>query len=324
MSVLVELEQETYTAQRFPDLTLDAAYSPSTALAMAWLSQLAYESDPAKIDAVLQAWGMQREEIVGDAAQRAPTLAATRGIVANCERARVIAFAGTDPLVVRNWLTDLSAWSSPDDMHAGFEAAASAVWPQVSAQARAARLAGKPLMVTGHSLGAALACITAKRIRDEQLADIAGVYTFGMPRSGGERFAGAYGPALEQRTYRLVYGDDVVPALPLSGVRVRLPNGLEFPIGVQFRHVGCLVRSDEAKSFARSQPTWPSNEPFLMETALNGVLRAMARVFSSGLPPQTQPGWRGRFYRTLPTAIFDHLPAQYLTALGAVLTNEGL
>lgn len=322
MSALVELELETYAAQRLAAIAVDAPYDPPTALTMAWLSQLAYESDPAKIDAVLRAWGLERAAMVGDPARQ--DLTATRGIVVDGARAKVITFAGTDPLVGRNLLTDLSTWTSADNLHAGFDAAARAVWPEVAAEARAAAHAGKPLIVTGHSLGAALACIAAKRIQDEQLAAIASVYTFGMPRSGGERFVNDYGPALEQRTYRLVHGDDIVPTLPPAGYLVRLPRGLEFPLGIQFRHVGSLVRTGGDKRFAGSQPTWPSNEPFLAATTLSAVTNALAVAFATGLPPQTQRGWRGRFYRTLPLAIYDHLPAQYLTALGADLTGEGL
>jgi triacylglycerol lipase len=327
MSVLVELELDSYTAQRLPPLALGATYDPQTALAAAWLSQLAYESALEKIDAVLRTWGLEREAIVGDPEQQPQTLTATRGVVVRTEQASLIAFAGTDPLVGRNWLTDFSAWASPDDLHAGFDGASRAVWPEVAAQARGAGAAGRTLIIAGHSLGGALACIAAKRIRDEGLADIASVYTFGMPRCGGERFAGEYGP-LAQRSFRLVHGDDIVPAVPPAGLRVALPRGLEFDVGVQFRHVGRLVRSGPDKSFAGSPPTplsqAPSNEPFLMATALNGVVSALTTALSTGLPPQAQPGWRGRFYRTLPIAIYDHLPAGYLTALGAVLTNEGL
>src|SRR5262245_38556768 len=151
MSALVELEQETYTAQRFPPLSLGAAYDSQTALATCWLSQLAYESDPAKIDAVLRAWGLEREAIVGNREQAPQQLTATRGLVVRAARASIIAFTGTDPLVGRNWLTDISTWSSADDMHAGFDAAARAVWPEIAARARSARVAGLPLIVTGHS-----------------------------------------------------------------------------------------------------------------------------------------------------------------------------
>lgn len=324
MSVLVELELESYAAQRLPPLSTGATYDRQTALAAAWLSQLAYESAPAKIDAVLHAWGLAREAIIGDPEQQPQRLTATRGIVVRAEQAHIIAFAGTDPLVGRNWLTDFTTWSSSDDLHAGFDTASRAVWPEVAAHARSAKDAGKPLIVTGHSLGAALACIAAKRIRDEGLAEIASVYTFGMPRCGGERFARDYGPALAQRTFRLVHGDDIVPAVPPAGFRVALPGGWEFDLGVQFRHVGGLVRSGTDKTFAQSQPVWPSNEPSLMATAIAGMTSAINIALAARLPPQAQPGWRGRFYRTLPIAIYDHLPAGYLTALGAVLTNEGL
>jgi hypothetical protein len=47
---IVELPLETYPAQLEADLAVGGQYSFQIARAMMWLSQLAYESDPKKIN----------------------------------------------------------------------------------------------------------------------------------------------------------------------------------------------------------------------------------------------------------------------------------
>uniref|UniRef100_A0AC34FVI6 Fungal lipase-like domain-containing protein n=1 Tax=Panagrolaimus sp. ES5 TaxID=591445 RepID=A0AC34FVI6_9BILA len=74
------------------------------------------------------------------------------------------------------------------------------------------------IWVAGHSLGAALASITAasltatKLITKDQLL----LYTFGQPRVGDKAFADAY-PSLVPEAYRIVHHWDIIPHLPTAG-----------------------------------------------------------------------------------------------------------
>jgi triacylglycerol lipase len=76
------------------------------------------------------------------------------------------------------------------------------------------------LVVTGHSLGGALAVLAAD-ILNAQGFLIHSVYTFGQPRVGDATFAARYNMTLGQRTFRIVNSNDLVPRLPgwLMGYR---------------------------------------------------------------------------------------------------------
>jgi triacylglycerol lipase len=292
MTWVVELPSEAYPAQLQAELTGNRQYSFETAKAMMWLSQLAYESELGKIDNILQGWRLTRTKSLQSAAG-GPT--STRGLVVRGWGGTIVAFAGTDPLVLRNWLTDFNALRV-NDIHLGFEQAVASIAPQLR---QVIDQAG-PLFITGHSMGAALAVIAAKQLNGSNATV---VYTFGMPRCGDATFAVEYA-ALQEHTYRLVHGDDIVPTVP--------------PPELGFRHVGRLLRCLHGSSFdAAAQPdVATSDEPVFNPTVLTGFRDLLGHVFDVVLPAATQPGQLGQALRFLPPAIGDHIPSQYLRALG--------
>jgi hypothetical protein len=85
----------------------------------------------------------------------------------------------------------------------------------------------RPIFITGHSLGGALAILGA--IYSAQLKmPLHSVYTFGQPRVGNAEFKSVYdalniGPSgmLRERTFRFVNQEDIVPRVPglLAGYR---------------------------------------------------------------------------------------------------------
>lgn len=123
----------------------------------------------------------------------------------------VLSFRGTSSL--KNVLTDLNAipatadWA-PGKIHRGFGNAADKVWTQIKEKLDA--LPGRDIWVTGHSLGAALAQLTAIRLEGRVRA----VYTFGTPRVGDENFAKGYDRALVGKTFAHVNDQDVVTRVP--------------------------------------------------------------------------------------------------------------
>jgi predicted lipase len=86
-----------------------------------------------------------------------------------------------------------------------------------------------PVMVTGHSLGAAQATLYAYRmlknckvwLADDgktPLCKLENVYTFCSPRVGNEAFTEIYNSVMEAegiKVFRIVNGFDVVPMIPL-------------------------------------------------------------------------------------------------------------
>ena len=99
----------------------------------------------------------------------------------------VIAFRGTADL--RNWLTDADCFRAllleqlngdRCEVHAGFLAAYESIISPLTAHLRRIVAGLRPLFVTGHSLGGALALLAALELK-RQGFNIAQVYTFGQP-----------------------------------------------------------------------------------------------------------------------------------------------
>jgi hypothetical protein len=225
-------------------------------------------------------------------------IAAGRGAV-------LVAFGGTDPLLLRNWVTDLLAFPNADDIHRGFAIAAEVVWPEVRAAYEQSRANGTAFFTVGHSLGGALAVIAAENLRLEFGGAVSGVYTFGLPRVGKADFARRYDGALGERTFRLVHGDDIIPCVPIALLG--------------FRHVGRVLRCPRFGQFKDLVPSTDSfsNEPLLGLTVLR---RALENLEVSKYRQRLQDRAareRGLAFDWLPPAMGDHLPDRYLRAVSA-------
>jgi hypothetical protein len=122
----------------------------------------------------------------------------------------MVAFRGTQPDEIRDLATNLQAnqvsWPETGGrVHAGFARAARAMLPEVRkwVEGKAARRSA--LILTGHSLGAALATLAAAVLPPTLLV------TLGSPRVGNADFVAALTGA---NIVRLVDGCDVVTQLP--------------------------------------------------------------------------------------------------------------
>jgi triacylglycerol lipase len=125
----------------------------------------------------------------------------------------VLAFRGTDS--VADWFRDmelmLSSWTwYPGRVHLGFADRAYELW-EFANWASFNHLGRRPLWITGHSLGGAVATLTAVRLRAYGVK-LAPMYTFGSPRVGDAAFAKCF--PLEH--WRVVDGIDLVPHLPVA------------------------------------------------------------------------------------------------------------
>ena len=305
MSAFVELPYESYPKDLSADLSNGGDYSFETAGAMAWLSQLCYETDHSdKVDSILGNWGLARVATLENPPGKAFPRIHTRGLIVRGWGGTIIGFAGTDPAIPENWVTDFSALPSPSGMHGGFERAAKTVWQRLRQTVRERDEAHRPLFFTGHSLGAALAVVSAHAMAREEAVIADGVYTFGMPRCGGQTFVQDYRLRLGQQTYRLVHGYDIVATVP--------------PSIFGFRHVGRFLACRSGQKLDRKQrPQVPdSDEPRLSMNVLWGALADLRLLARLELPPKIQPGEYAELFRRLPAVIRDHIPVSYLTALG--------
>jgi triacylglycerol lipase len=123
----------------------------------------------------------------------------------------VIAFRGTEPTQMSDLAADLNA--IPDRgkvggfVHDGFQTEVDKVWKKLTLAIKK-KPANRPLFITGHSLGAAMATIAASRISKE----VDCLYTYGSPRVGSKKFV----EKINVNHFRHVNNNDAVTGVPFA------------------------------------------------------------------------------------------------------------
>lgn len=230
------------SVREHPLQPLDGALNLRNAWWMADAALLAYSS-PAAIEGALTAAGL------GAAVTHFHGVHSTQAYAASLPDAIVVSFRGTQLdnfwASVLDFVADVGILPIPDAaghfVHAGFNAALGEVWADIERLVRAeqARLP-RPLWITGHSLGAALATLAASRWSGSAAMRVKGVYTFGSPRVGDS----AFGTAIGVPIYRFRNDSDIVPHLPL-GLLFRHTGHLQFIDGAGHLHRN-LTKTQEA------------------------------------------------------------------------------
>jgi len=312
MSALVTFRVETYNTlgkaafdafKPKPDFTIE------NARALMWFAQLAYEADlKEKVEVVGNVWGFRSMTPFID--KRTTILGSheTYGLLGEGQDAIILAFGGTDLLVWRTLAVDLQARISRDDVHEGFEGAAAGVKSRVADAVTKSRQLSLPLVIAGHSLGGAVAALAAERASRD--VPVEAVYTFGMPRTGGEQFKTRYDNLLGSKTYRLVHGRDLVASIPPS-----------VPAVAPYRHVGRLLQCDSGAAFepAKLLPSTDSNEPEFGPGLIRTTVNWGWSLLRGQISGQTGFGLLAPLFPVLPLNIRDHLQDSYLRALGVKL-----
>ena len=281
-------------------------FVPANARALAGASQAAYNAEPVAQTPGARLPQPQPVEMPGFAgvfgrdqsnSSGYPTLANNPDTL-SCHNARtgthatfttyddctVIAFRGTASL--RDWLTDAEfplrpLPGTPARVHEGFLTAIDSILPDLLAflappQAPCpAPRASVPILLTGHSLGGALAVLAAWFLQAQGLP-VHSVYTFGQPRVGDRAFASRYASLLGARTHRVVNQNDLVPRVP--GVLLG------------YRHAGELALINAVGELVLN-PSW------------------LGRLVSDGL------GLYRAYRRLDDVLITDHFMAGYVAAL---------
>lgn len=131
------------------------------------------------------------------------------------DRWAIVAFRGTDEW--RDWLTNLNvlparrAWGWS---HRGFVEATESLWPHIVDFVVQARRDGRQLLLTGHSLGGAMATVAALKTAFELTIPVEALVTFGQPPLLGVRWPRTTGSASVQRYVRFIRSVDVVSTAP--------------------------------------------------------------------------------------------------------------
>jgi hypothetical protein len=162
------------------------------------------------------------------------SVANTQAYVGENDRSIVVAFRGSESFLTldgfRDWLltnarnflvlpegqigTDFAAAGVGARFHSGFMSALADIWTPLFTLVDAAY--GKqerPVWVTGHSLGGAMALMFGWRAQ-QNFVPIHQICTFGAPMIGNDAAAAAFQREFPGRIYRYVDAGDIVPKLP--------------------------------------------------------------------------------------------------------------
>lgn len=194
-------------------------FSWRSAYAAALCSNLSYQPAAAVRHIAVNNWKFKSCEFIeaGD----------TQAFVAADDQTIVVAFRGTENLA--DWLTNLSLLKTNrfyGNVHSGFCKAFELVQMQIRAHVLTLAHEQKQIVLTGHSLGGALATIATAQWAEDFPGSLA--YTFGQPRVGKSDFGTFASEEFGNRFFRIVNEDDIVTRVP--------PN---------FRHVGKLLHFDD-------------------------------------------------------------------------------
>jgi hypothetical protein len=204
-----------------------------TALSLALASKLAYSPLGAVQMTGLNDWRLQTCVFL--------EMSETQCFVASTPDAVFVAFRGTAG--VRDWIADLNVGvvrRPYGTIHRGFHFAYQDIRPQL--EQVLAKIGNRRLLLTGHSLGAALATIAACELSEP--FRVAHLYTFGQPRVGWVDFRNSFNQRYGNVLYRFVNNDDIV---------TRIPPG--------FQHVGRLFHFDaQGRLQGQAEAASPANE----------------------------------------------------------------
>lgn len=198
---------------------------PRNALLLAQACSLAYFDEPEGPQGFRDQLGLTAELVsVGN----------TQVYVAQGDDAIVVAFRGSQAPTtldgLKDWLltnannyliipegqigTDFAAAGVGARFHRGFMEALHDIWePLLQKVNQAVEAKDRPLWVTGHSLGGALALLSAWRLQ-RNFVNVHEVVTFGAPMIGNEAAARAFEQAFAGKIFRYVNLEDPVPLLP--------------------------------------------------------------------------------------------------------------
>jgi len=279
---------------RYPFEPKDARFNLRTAWWLADTAYLAYSSEADIRDAYRRAGVNVQITPVGD--MYLPWRLSTQCYVAVADDWIVLAIRGTqlDRFFdfVSDWAINLRVIPMRDGanlVHGGFIAALNQVWGKVLGIIRAAQQQRRrPLWLTGHSLGAALATVALARCATEpdQLG-VKGLYTFGSPRVGDRTF----GASLPAPAYRFRNNLDAVSHVPLPP---------------PYRHVGQLYFID-GDGRLHLNPT--TLEEGMLEAKIEAK-RLLARILRADL--------RGK----IPAVLADHAPINYARLISAAFLRS--
>ena len=221
-------------ARRFTHQT--TRFNLVNALRCAQAAELAYQSKKTVYTKLKKSWCFDRCQYFekGD----------TQAFLAISSNFLLLSFRGTQSFL--DWQTNLNirlVKFSIGKVHRGFRFGFHRVWKSLKEALVEFNKQKRRIWVTGHSLGGALATLTADQLSALNM-DVGGLYTFGQPRVGDRNFAKQFDQKIKHRSWRFVNNEDVVTHLP--------------PSQIGFRHIGTVRYFDHQGRLHRNNLKWKS------------------------------------------------------------------
>lgn len=198
-----------------------SGFDPRKAYWLAEASAIAYAPE-AEIRSLVQAsWKFHQMEFFD--------CQGTQAFCACDDKLVLVAFRGTELKELADILADARVTLDPfpktdpaakPKVHRGFQDALTAVQPKLAQTVGSWMLPASPggpvrrLLITGHSLGGALATLYFAEVAGIYAAAGPLLYTFGCPKVGDDHFAQTLDRQYPGRVFRLINQTDIVPELP--------------------------------------------------------------------------------------------------------------
>ena len=154
-----------------------------------------------------------------------------------------IAFRGTNELA--DWLDNINTLSTEQlfgDFHRGFWDSVEDVWEPLDKKVKELQAQKKrPLFVTGHSLGGAMATVATARLVDKD-EPFTSTYTFGQPRALRKATAKIFDTKCKPKYFRFQNNNDIV---------TRVPSSI-----TGYEHIGNYLYISEEKTINKDASFW--------------------------------------------------------------------
>lgn len=241
-----------------------------------------------------------------------------RGLACSDGEAAYLVFRGTKARSGDEPDRHLAAWLTNLDftqvetggcrIHRGFGREVEAVLEELERLAKRHGAGRRPLWLTGHSAGGALATVAARRLKERGLP-VAGAVVFSAPRVGDRAFAASYPVPL----WRLEGRHDIVPHLPLPprlawilgellvdpwlerrARREGIEGGPGLRLaGTEYVHAGRLFYDDGVAALYRVPPGefWRRYVPLIAAELKADIARLGAGPTAAAYAATACPGW---------------------------------
>jgi triacylglycerol lipase len=188
-------------------------------------------------------------------------------------------------------------------VHKGFKRALDEVWKDLYEYLKNKEKQGRTFWFTGHSLGAALATLAAKKYGGGSFPEL---YTYGSPRVGDVDF----GEGFALKAYRFVNYKDIVTQVPLKG---------------RYRHVGCLKQIDSGGGIDNNsdlalamEPGFKTRVESLLPPHTDTIHKVISKISSFFLRRVNLAGINILF----PGPFLDHVPTLYSRYISKNINNS--